>query len=163
MEMMLVITIMAIMLGAIVPNFKPFVESATIKDASRNLSQIIRYTRSLAVERSANTELTFDLETGEIMTLEENDPINAPGIFEPILLPVAYPKEYKTKVKVAAIVKQTLYGSQEDNVVSFQPDGATSDTFIYMVDSYEKVYTIGIVGLTGQVLVWDHAVQDFYE
>lgn len=162
-EMVLVITIMAIMLGSIVPNFKPFMESATIKDAARTLSHMIRYARSMAVEQSACVEVSFDPDTGNIWVLVESDPINEPGVYEPVKLPVDYPKKYRTDIKIASIVKQTLFGSQEDNVVSFLSDGTTSDTFIYLTDRYEQVYTIGIVGLTGQVMVWNYAAQSFYE
>lgn len=162
-EMVLVITIMAIMLGSVIPNFKPFMESATIKDAASTLAQMIRYTRSLAVEQSACVEMAFDSETGDIWVSIESDPINSPGIYEPIRLPVDYPKKYRTDIQVAGVIKQTLSGSQEDEVISFLPDGTTSDTFVYLTDKYEQIATIGIVGLTGQVMVWNFAAQSFYE
>ncbi|HXK94990.1 MAG TPA: hypothetical protein PKV38_15055, partial [bacterium] len=65
--------------------------------------------------------------------------------------------------KAALIEKRTLFGTLEENELTFQPNGSTSDTFIYLVDDRERVYTIGIIGLTGQVLVWDHAVESFYD
>lgn len=161
--MILVITIMAIALGTITPNFKPFLESTTLKNAAQSLSTILRYTRSLAVERSAATQVEFNPDTGEIAVAIETDPINMPGIFEPVVLPVKYPRKYQTDILIAGIVKQTLFGTQEENIISFQSDGTTSDTFVYLADSYENTYTVGVVGLTGQVMVWNHAVQSFYE
>ena len=162
-EMMLVITIMAIMLGTVAPNFKPFLEGTTLKNAANTLSHLVRYARSLAVERSASTQLTFDTDTGIILLSVESDPLNFPGIYEPVPLPVSYPKEYRTQIAIAGIVKQSLSGSLEENVVNFLSDGTSSDTLIYLVDRCERTYTVGIVGLTGQVMVWNHAVQTFYE
>ncbi|MBN2327529.1 MAG: GspH/FimT family pseudopilin [Candidatus Omnitrophica bacterium] len=162
-ELMLVITIMGIMLGAITPTFKPFLDSQTLKNATSSLAQIIRFVRSMAVEQSAVVQITFDKDTGGVLVAMENDPINMPGVLAPVALPVRYPKEYQEKVRVASIVKQTLFGTQQEDMITFQPDGTTSDTFIYLVDEYENTYTIGIVGLMGQVMTWNHAVDNFYE
>lgn len=162
-ELMLVITIMGIMLGAITPTFKPFLESQTLKNATDSLAQIIRYARSMAVEQSSVVQIAFEEDSGGVSVLMENDPINMPGILEEVVLPVRYPKKYQEKVRVAAIIKQTLSGTQQEQVITFQPDGTTSDTFIYLADSYENTYTIGIVGLMGQVMTWNRAVDNFYE
>ncbi|HOJ61228.1 MAG TPA: prepilin-type N-terminal cleavage/methylation domain-containing protein [bacterium] len=162
-ELMLVITLMGIMLGMLVPNFSPLMQGMTLKHASQAVAQILRYARGVAVERSAVTKITFDPETGNIRLSSEADPVNFPGVFQEEALPVAYPREYRAKVKAALIEKRTLFGTLEENELTFQPNGSTSDTFIYLVDDRERVYTIGIIGLTGQVLVWDHAVESFYD
>jgi len=162
-ELMLVITIMGIMLGMLVPNFSPLLQGMTLKHASQAVAQILRYARSVAVERSTAAKVTFDPETGAILLATEADPVNSPGVYQEEPLPVAYPREYRTKVKVPLIDKRSLFGTQEENELTFMPNGSTSDTFIYLVDENERVYTIGIIGLTGQVMVWDHVVQSFYE
>ena len=162
-EMLLVITIMAIMLGGITPMFKPFLEGTTLKHAAQTLSHILRYTRSLAIERSAITQILFDQDTGIIQISIEADPVNAPGTYEPVRLPIKYPKKYRTDTSIAKIDKRTLSGSQKANEITFQPDGTTSDSFIYMIDKHENTYTVGIVGLTGQVMIWKGMTESFYE
>lgn len=162
-ELMLVITIMGIMLGMLVPNFSPLLQGMTLKHASQAVAQILRYARSVAVERGTAAKVMFDSETGAILLATEADPINFPGVYQEEALPVAYPREYGTKVKVPMIDKRSLFGALEENELTFLPNGSTSDTFIYLMDENERMYTVGIIGLTGQVLVWDHVVQSFYE
>jgi prepilin-type N-terminal cleavage/methylation domain-containing protein len=166
-ELMLVVTIIAIMAGAAIPNFSGFLKTSTIKHATNTLAQIIRYTRSLSIEQSAVTKLTLDQETGRIEVLIETDPLNIPGQYEPVRLPIQYPREYRQKVTIGEFQKQTLnpqpQENQTPNEITFQPSGMTTDTFIYISDQYDQVYTIGIVGLTGQIMVWNYAAETFFE
>lgn len=196
----MVIMILGIMMGAIVPNMRSFLSGSALKHTASSLADIIRYSRSAAIERSVVTKLTFMVENqtssyNEIEFIEsseiaegvqdteaeqntqevtvtsiqgvlftvETDPLNMPGQFFPEPLPVRTPKDLGDKVKVAQIIKQSLAGSMEESVVSFDPDGTTSDTMIYLTDDKERIYTIGVIGLTGQVIVWDRAVESFYE
>ncbi len=163
MELMMVIMIMGIMVGAIVPNFGPFLDRITLKNAANNIATTVRYARSVAIERSSVTKLMFDLDTGDVTFVAEADPINMPGEFVEERLPFPYPKEYREKVSFSQIIKHSLFDTDEQNVLSFQPNGATSDTFIYLMDPDEQVYTVGIIGLTGQVMVWNRAVETFYD
>lgn len=162
-EMLLVITIIAIVLGTIVPQFGSFMQSTALKNTASTLADIIRFARSTAIERSAITRIEFNLEEGTILLSAEADPFTLPGAFELQRLPITPPKEFGSVVKIAKIEKHSIAGSLEDSVISFTPDGTTSDTFIYLIDTSERVYTIGIVGLTGQVMVWDHGVTSFYD
>lgn len=182
-ELILVVTIIAIMAGAVIPNFSGYLNTVTIKNAAETLAQIFRYARSLAIEQSAVSKVVIDSETRQISLLIEVDPFNSPGQFAPAKLPISYPKEFRAKIAIANIVRmgiptaaqpaaaiqqpqaqaQTPATAPLQQELSFQPSGTTSDTLIYLVDQNEQMYTIGIVGLTGQVMVWNHAVESFYE
>ncbi len=162
-ELILVVTIMAIMAGAIVPNLGSHLTGDTIKNASQSLSYIIRYARSVAVEQSIKTKIVFSQESGEIAFMTESESSTQPGMFAPQPLPVAYPRHYQEEVKIARIVKHVLNGTQNENELGFNPDGSTSDTFIYLTNEEQTIYTIGVVGITGQIMVWDHPVESFYE
>lgn len=165
MEMLMVVTIMGIMLGAVIPNFRPFVEATTLKNTANTFSYMIRYARSIAIQRSVNVKLTLpgEGETGQVAFMVEPDPMNANGTFMEEQLPISYPEKLGDTIKIGQIMQNTLSGMQPTNEIAFDPQGMTSDTLITMTDPQERVYTIGIVGISGQVLIWDHEVSSFYE
>ena len=162
-EMVMAITLMGIMLGAIVPSFRPFMDKATLKNTASSVAYILRYARSTAIQRSVNVKLVFPEGNGILVFSVEADPENGAGIYQEEKLPVSMPTELKDKVKISSITQCTLSGLQPTQEISFNPNGCTSDTMITLTDKYEKIYTIGIVGITGQVMVWDHAVETFYD
>ncbi len=162
-ELMLVISIMAILMGAIVPSLNHALSGSVLKTASQTIANVMRYARSIAIERSRISKLIFDRESGNIVFMVEGDPMTSPGVFAEELIPVRFQKDVAGKVQVAQIMKMNLEGSQEEDEISFNPNGSTSDTFLYLTDEQERVYTIGVVGLTGQVLVWNRRVESFYE
>jgi len=161
-ELVMVITIMAVLLGAVVPSFNHVLGGKPIQSAATTLSNMIRYARSVAVTRSMMTKMSFDPEKGTIVLSVEEDPINNTGTFVTEPFPVAYEQDFPKDVKVQKIDKSALSGSLMENEITFNPDGSSTDTLIYLVDATEKIYTIGVVGLTGQVLTWDHMVENFY-
>jgi Tfp pilus assembly protein FimT len=161
-ELILVITIMGILVGAITPNLRFALEGRNLNTAAQGLAGTIRYARSVAVQRAVVTKLVFDFETGDVTFFVESDPFNNAGNFMPEPLPTAYNKGIKKQVRIARIDKRALSGSQMENEITFLSNGSTSDTFIYLVDQSENVNTVGIVGLIGQVIVWGEAVDNFY-
>ncbi len=162
-ELLLVVTIIAIMAGSIIPNIGASLTGATLDNATKTLSYLVRYVRSVAVERSVVAKLTLDPNSADISFTVEADPQNQSGVFEEESLPLSFSSKYQDKVKIAGMNKNSLFGSQEENVITFQPNGTTSDTFIYLTDDDMRVHTIGIVGITGQVITWDYECNSFYE
>ncbi len=163
-ELMLVITIMGIMVGMITPNLRSALEGRALAHAAQGLSTTIRYARSVAVERGLVTKLSFDLNSGKVIFQVESDPLNNAGVFTEEPLPIAFKTGEDRKVKVSSIIKRSLSGSQQNNEITFNPNGSTSDTFIYLTkEDGTNVHTIGIVGLVGQVIVWEKSVESFYE
>ena len=162
-EMVMAVTIMGIMLGAVVPAFRPFLEKTALKNTTSSVAYILRYTRSIAIQRSVNVKLIFPEGNGRLVLEVEADPMEAAGLFIEEKLPVSMPSELKDKIKIAGITQSTLTGLQPAQEVAFTPNGSTSDTMITLTDKYEQINVIGIVGLTGQVMVWDHAVESFYD
>ncbi len=161
-ELLMVVSILAIVLGTIIPNLKPLLEGTALKRTTTLLADILRYARSSAIQHSQQTKITFDQESGDILYTVEADPFLSPGVFQEQAVPVQTPDTLGDLVQIASIQKNTLSGSQEPNVIEFNNDGSTSDTFIYLTDNSQKVFTVGIVGLTGQVLVWEKSVESFY-
>lgn len=162
-ELMMVLTLMAIMLGAIVPSFNHVLGRKTLKNAADALSNMIRYTRSVAVTRSVMSKMLIDTELNTYTLYVETDPINSTGDFEQESYPVSFTKELGSPIQVQKMDARALNGSQFPDEILFNPDGSTSDALIYLTDPSEKIYTIGVLGITGQVMVWDHFVESFYE
>jgi prepilin-type N-terminal cleavage/methylation domain-containing protein len=164
MEMLMVIVIMGVILGSVVPSFRPFLEKTALKNTSQSLAYILRYARSLAIQRSMNVKLVLPSEPdAKIQLLVEADPIMASGTFIEEKLPVSIPKELGSTIRISKIEQNTLMGLQQTSEILFLPQGTTSDTLITLVDQSERVNMLGIVGLTGQVMVWEHAVETFYD
>jgi hypothetical protein len=123
---------------------------------------MLHYARSLAVERSVITKITFAQDSANPTLSVESDPLNTPGTFEDERFPIFISKDFGSSITIAGIVKNALEGTQAENEITFNPDGSTSDTFIYMTDDNERIYTIGITGLTGQVMFWKQSMDNFY-
>lgn len=161
-ELVLVITIMGIMAGAIMPSVSNSLKGRRLGDYCDTLSNMLRYARSLAVERSMITKISFDEESANPVLSVEADPLNAPGTFEDERFPIFISRDFGSDITIASIVKNALEGTQVENEITFNPDGSTSDTFIYVTDDNERIHTVGIIGLTGQIMVWKQMMDNFY-
>lgn len=162
-ELMLVVTIIAIMTGVSLPMFGSMRDRQALEQTTRTFATLIQYMRSEALQGSRNTRIQWDAETMLLETLAETAPLEAPGQFEAIQPPISVRTLFNNDIRIVGITKSTLVAEEPDNQINFSPEGSTSDTMIYLSNDEERVYTIGIVGLTGQVLVWMDAVETFYD
>ncbi len=165
MELVMVITLMGVMMGMAIPSFRNLMSSQELKNAAQGISNIIRYARSEAIQRSAQTKVVFDAEAGGLLFSVETDPFLQPGVFTEERTPFPVPKQLRepAAIKIASFEKQSLYGGLEENELLFSPDGSTSDALLVLVDETQRAYTVGVVGLTGQVLIWNRKVETLYE
>lgn len=213
-ELVMVITILAIMTGVVVPNLRPMMEGTALKRSATVLADLLRFARSSAIQNSQKTRVDFPMmqveggmagmnnsqsqpqstwqsnqnnqsntnqqstgsqanqnnQTGTAQASQraveyrvEQNPMQQPGVYTAQELPIHIPEEMGDLVTVHSISKQSLSGSLENNAVTFNPDGSTADTFIYLTDDQgQTFYTVGIVGLTGQIMIWDQRVESFY-
>ncbi len=161
-ELVMVITIIGIMAGAVIPSLSNSLQARRLGDYCDTLSSMIHYARSLAVERSMVTKVSFAENSSNPRLSVESDPLNAPGTFEDESFPLFIGKEFGQDITIAGMEKNALEGSQAEYEITFNPDGSTSDTFIYVTDETERVFTVGITGLTGQVMKWEQRVESFY-
>jgi len=170
-ELILVLTIMGLISTAMAPVMKNLLRAQRLPNAVAMLASSIRYCRSTAVHRSALTRLIFDAEQGRLRIETESSPLSQPGVCEEIPLPTGLQKELEECVSEIQIKQMAEYGTEEVDQLEFQPDGVivgptgmVSDTFIYLKGKDEsEVYTIAVVGITGQVLVMDHEASTFYD
>ncbi|HPA44935.1 MAG TPA: prepilin-type N-terminal cleavage/methylation domain-containing protein [bacterium] len=170
-ELILVLTIMGLLSTTIAPVMKNLLQAQRLPNAATMLASSIRYCRSTAVHRSALTRLIFDTELGQLRIETESSPLTQPGVFEEVPLPIGLQKELEECVSEIQIKQMAQYGTEDVEQLEFQPDGVIvgptgtiSDTFIYLKGENEsEVYTIAVVGITGQVLVMDHEASTFYD
>lgn len=200
-ELMMVITILAVMTGILVPNMGSMMEATALERNSRLIADLLRYARSAAIQSSSTTKVVFNLsanntttalarrntqntttvQTDPIQYLIEQAPLQQPGVFIERRPPVTIPKELGNSVTVQQVILQSMGGMQQNGSqaqqtqmnlqsglenesqreIVFQPDGSTSDTFIHLSNG-RQTHTIGIVGLTGQIMRWEEMVQSFY-
>lgn len=161
-ELMLVVTIMAIMAGAAFPVFRNAMRGTAVRDAAGMAANIVRYARGAAVMGGSSARLAWEPGAFAATLSVETDPLNRPGAYAEQPLPIRIPARLAREVQVTGLTKLSLMGGMEDMEMIFQPNGSTDDSFLYLSDGAGTVYTVGVVGLTGQVMVWDREASDFY-
>jgi prepilin-type N-terminal cleavage/methylation domain-containing protein len=170
-ELILVLTIMGVLSAAIAPSMKGFLASQKLPHAARLFSSSIRYCRSTAVQRSVRTRLIFDMEAGRIRMEAEGSPFSQPGVFQEMPQPSPLQDILEKNVSEIQMKQMTSAGPRDVDQLEFLPDGVVvgpegriTDTFIYLKgNDASKVYTVAVVGITGQVLVMDHEASTFYD
>lgn len=170
-ELILVLTIMGVLSAAVAPTMRRFLEAQRLPDAANILSSTIRYCRSTAIHGSVRTRLVFDTETGRIRLETESSPLEQPGHFEELPPPSPLQDILDRNVSEIQMKQMTSLGPRDVDRVEFFPDGSVigpqgriTDTFIYLRgEDEQEVYTVAIIGITGQVLVMDYEASTFYE
>lgn len=165
-ELMLVITIIAIMTAVALPNMRSSLFRNPLKNATDSISRLVDYARSEAILRNQEVRMTFDQENGEIVIEALANSMQAEEPLVTLEPPLQQVEGFGDTVNLREIVKNTLTETGQPNRITFNPDGSTNDTMIYLVqqdDNETRVHTIGIVGLTGQVITWQREVLTLYE
>ncbi|MFH1741366.1 MAG: prepilin-type N-terminal cleavage/methylation domain-containing protein [bacterium] len=170
-ELMLVLTIMGLLTAAVAPAMRGFLQSQELPNAAKLFASSIRYCRSTAVHRSVRTRLVFDTENGHIRMEAEPSPLSEPGVFEEFPSPIPLQSILKKSATEIQMKRMTETGPEDIEQLEFMADGVilgangqVSDVFIYLKgDDESEVYTIAVVGITGQVLVMDHEASTFYD
>lgn len=169
-ELILVLTIIGVLTAAVAPRMSGVLASQKLPQAARLFSSSIRYCRSTAVHRSIQTRFIFDTKTGRIRMEAESSPLTEPGVFQEIPQPSLLQDILEKNVSEIQMKQMTIAGPKDVEQLEFFSDGTVlgpdrriTDTFIYLKgDSESDVYTIAVVGITGQVLVMDYEASTFY-
>jgi type II secretion system protein H len=170
-ELMLVLTIMAVMSAAIAPTLRGFIRGKRLPETAKLFSSSIRYCRSTAVHRSVRTRLIFETKTGRIRMEAESSAFTEPGVFVEIPQPSSLQEMLDQHVSEIQVKQMTTLGPEDVERLEFLPsgtvlgpEGRVTDTFIYLKgESETQIYTVAVVGITGQILVMDHEASTFYD
>ncbi len=170
-ELMLVITIMGLLATGVAPVMKGFFARQKLPHAAKLFAATIRYCRGTAVHQSVRARLLFDADTGRLRMEAEESPLTGPGVFQEVPIPAHLQQTLDENVSEVQMKQMTATGPDDVDQLQFEPDGVVlgpegriSDTFIYLRGEEESdVYTVAVVGVTGQVMIMNHEASTFYD
>ncbi len=136
-ELLIVLSIMAIIAGLVIPMFGTGVSSTELKSAARQVAAGLRLARSEAVATRHDTRLVLDLEQ-RTFQVEPDPRIHA------------LPRELEMKLYTA----QSDLVSDRIGAIRFFPDGGSNGGRITLA-SGERKYDVDIDWLTGRVAIND--------
>ncbi len=136
-EILIVLSIMAIVAGFVIPMFGSGVSSTALKSAARQVAAGLRLARSEAVATRRDTRVVLDLEHRTFQV-------------EPDARIHALPRELELKLYTA----QSDLVSDRVGAIRFFPDGGSNGGRITLAAGQRK-YDVDIDWLTGRVSILD--------
>lgn len=136
-ELLIVLSIMAIIAGLVIPLLGPGVSSAELKAAAREMAAGLRLARSEAMATRRDTRVTIDLEQRKFQV--EGDP----RVY-------ALPAKLELKLYTA----QSDLVSERVGAIRFFADGGSNGGRITLA-SGERKYDVDVDWLTGRVAILD--------
>ena len=92
-ELLLAVALVVLLLSAVVFNFAGLQRGASLDEGASQLESLLRFARAHAASSGRQVEIAFEEDVGEglsvplgnLRVLWERDPVQRPGIFEPLL------------------------------------------------------------------------------
>ncbi len=162
MELLLVIALIAVLAGVTVPVFRYTAQGFRIRSTASTLAETIRYARSTSVTRSVRGKLQFVSQPPAMALEMEDDPLQAPGTYNEIQLPHRMQDVLGKGIKHVDVKEKTATGFEETDTIEFFPDGRCTDTFLYLYGEDDSVHTVAVVGISGQVMLFEGEVDSYY-
>lgn len=134
-ELLIVLSIMALVAAFVVPLFGPGVSTAELKGAARQVAAGLRLARSEAVATRKETRLVLDLEQ-RTMRLDRDVRVHV------------LPREIELKLFTA----QSDLVNEKVGAIRFYPDGGSNGGRVTLA-SGERKYDVDIDWLTGRVAI----------
>lgn len=163
MELLMVIALMGMLVGVTVPIFRGTVEGQRLPMVAGTLAETIRYARSTCVTRAARGRLVIAAEARTMHLEVEENPLDAPGSYTTLQLPYRMRDVLGKGILNIQIKQRTPKGLETAEQIDFMPDGRCTDTFVYLYGANDRIYTVSVVGISGQVMVFDHQTESYYE
>lgn len=136
-ELLIVLSIMAVLAALVVPRFTGGVSTSALKGATREIAAGLRLARSEALATRKETRLLLDLEQRTFRV-------------EPDARVHALPKEIELKLFTA----QSDLMSDKVGAIRFFPDGGSNGGRVTLAAG-ERKYNVDIDWLTGRVAILD--------
>jgi len=151
-EIIVVIALIALLVGISYPRFRSVFLSVGLKTAARSIAVTAKYARALAAREGKATRLFIDMDMGKYWIGIEEDPVRAPGKFEPISSSLARVRNLPRGVAITSV--KTSGGEMEGGVggITFYPDGRAEYGEIHIMQGQKSVSVL-INPLTGSVKV----------
>ena len=160
-ELLVVITIIAVMSAGLVPTFLKNSDGYKIKDAVRRVADLMYYSHSMAVFESTNFRLNFDRETNSCWLTFEKNPETEPGLFHRYNASGYSGYTFQPGVAVQNIIIQEEAMEveleqtelREGEYIEFRKDGTSEDALLVLVNEKQACYTIQVSGVTSTVRI----------
>ncbi len=136
-ELLVVLSIMAVVAALVVPMFGGGVSTTDMKSAARQLAAGMRLARSEAVATRMETSVTLDLERRTFRVARD-------------------PREYAlpAKVELKLVTAQSDIESEKTGSIRFFPDGGSNGGRVTLAAG-ERKYEVDVDWLTGRVAILD--------
>jgi len=136
-ELLVVLSIMAVVSALVVPMFGSGVSTTDMKSAARQLAAGMRLARSEAVATRTETLVTLDLERHTFRVARD------PRVF-------ALPE----KIELKLVTAQSDIESEKTGSIRFFPDGGSNGGRVTLAAG-ERKYEVDVDWLTGRVAILD--------
>ncbi len=155
-EITVAVTVIAVMIAVVVPNFGPARLKGQLRTSARNLAAMIRYARGEAIYGRHLVKLRMDVRNGayrfDRMTDGKPASEREPDAIEPVeMIRRLHEKVYFDRV----VLYEGADKVRNDIVVlEFTPRGTCTPATIVLTDAKGKKMTIDVFGITGAVEVY---------
>jgi Tfp pilus assembly protein FimT len=198
--MILAILILGIMTSLAIPSLSTFKRERDLETAAQITSTACNYARSLAVTTGRRTRVNPIRDQSRFQLFVEEDPLTEPGSFKrrqwPMGLTGILPESIVIDQVFYPVVREGDSGYQLDtdssvvfqteeealeereDVLVFDPDGSTRDTFVYLKhgdplsatgiaslssqEQDEEVITVAIVGVIGTAVIVPYYTEEIF-
>ncbi len=151
-ELAVVLFLMGLMLLIAMPNVGG-VGDAKLKSISRRLAGRATYLYDEASARKLVIQLVFDMDNNAYFVMTA-DPYAAEPAFFPDLSPAGARVTLPDTVRIRDVTVEGIGTLSRGTIATqFYPEGYVDATIVHLVDSKERVMTLGIDPLTGQVMI----------
>ncbi len=151
-ELAVVLFLMGLMLLIAMP-YVGGVGDAQLKSISRRLAGRATYLYDEASARKLVIQLVFDMDNNAYFVMTA-DPYAAEPAFFPDLSPAGARVTLPDTVRIRDVTVEGIGTLSRGTIATqFYPEGYVDATIVHLVDSKERVMTLGIDPLTGQVMI----------
>jgi hypothetical protein len=108
-ELLLAVTLLLLLLGAMVYNFSGLQQNAQLDEGAQQIEALLRFASAQAANSGRQVQISFEENVGEGATasnlrlLSEVDPVARPGVFEPLLAAEEYVRGINDLVSIEAV------------------------------------------------------------
>ena len=156
-ELMIVITILALFMGMVVVRIDGVLSGGDLREAGRMLTGEISYLRAQAAYTHKECSLKFDLDKNELYAIETADPsVNDDQKGQKNIGPIRKSLKLPVGVTVEDVVIFPTGKIQDGEAdITFYINGCVDRSLIHLRNENDKAITLEVNPLTGSVIIHD--------
>lgn len=163
-ELMLVIVVIGISSMLVIPSLTSAYGGTSLKASSRNVSNLVKFTRSTAITRHWRCKLEYNAGARQWAVTAETKYGTNPGEYTRVPVPGNI-RDFVPRNIAVFPLRVFRAGMEVEDAVSieFRPDGTCDEAFIYLGDPQGRIHTVALVPMTSQAIVADFEALTIYE